>query len=292
MKLVLGYHTIGFMEICEFFRIEDVKLDSNHHRLVELEALLTRGEITFEDFNRELSPVTVVKTVITAVEEMIEYWVVVLFTLKDLCIGSYGPEARKSYRVALAENDFIRFTEKWIHTYPIVRSDSVVYVLGKLSDRRNLPLVVSAFYHWLERDPRLFRRIFFELGWLGDKNLRPKIQKLLGHQDYLFRWELLAIQFHSSPLARAQRFLCQDPHPYVRRDAVNLYYLKNENTLIDDIQFSALNQNIGEEYCNWKEFVENYLKTKIKPLNSSVQIQDSLKKKRNYYRSTTRKERK
>jgi len=89
--------------------------------------------------------------------------------------------------------------------------DSTVYTLGKIGDVNSIPVLENAFTYFLDTDPLLLSRVFFELSWLGGykpewsgrPDLWSLVDQMVNSPNKMTRWAILSISdFDSSSVFR------------------------------------------------------------------------------------------
>ncbi|MEH6628405.1 MAG: hypothetical protein V7739_18345 [Motiliproteus sp.] len=166
------------------------------------------------------APQEIIDYCLGAIEHLVKDWYEAALTLKELVISSTMEGHKVDYQPLVANSQLGELSKDWLFKAPAARRSAVIYVMGKLSDKKYLPLLDKAFEHYKDTDPFIMERLMFELSWLGDEKFHEKINYLENHENFVFRLTMVeGIQYGAEDgdkdsIKQLERYK-NDPHSAV-----------------------------------------------------------------------------
>ncbi len=147
-----------------------------------------------------------------------------------------------------------------------------VYVLGKTYVKSSVPVFSQALSHWLERDPLILPRVFFERSFLDVNIGADAFESIISSPSFMTRWAALQILTEGvlPPEVVPSYFdrLKQDPHPLVL--AAAQFESRNCESLATDSSPEAIQQMLFNNaeppdpdlvaFVNVENWFSNYLR--------------------------------
>ena len=107
--------------------------------------------------------------------------------IADLASGFCGWELERRFRPVIIRSRLKERSKTWVVQAPREWRQVVYHLLGKLCDRRFLPVLNLGFRTWKDSGPMEMAGLLSELDWLKDPALKKKVRYLACHENILNR---------------------------------------------------------------------------------------------------------